>query len=76
MRRRRRCRTLLADMAADAIGLLDVLGIEKAHILGASMGGMIAQTIAINHPQRVLQLTSVMSQPGEIEVGQPLRGGG
>lgn len=62
---------LLADMALDAVGLLDVLGIEKAHILGASMGGMIAQTIAINHPERVVTLTSVMSTPGEIEVGQP-----
>ena len=62
---------LLADMARDAIGLLDALGIEKAHILGASMGGMIAQTVAINHPGRVRTLISVMSTPGEIEVGQP-----
>ncbi|HQZ34454.1 MAG TPA: alpha/beta hydrolase [Ilumatobacteraceae bacterium] len=62
---------LLSDMADDAVGLLDALGIEKAHILGASMGGMIAQTIAIDHPDRVLTLTSVMSTPGEIEVGQP-----
>ena len=62
---------LLSDMADDAIGLLDALGIDRAHILGASMGGMIAQTIAINYPERVLTLTSVMSTPGEIEVGQP-----
>lgn len=62
---------LLSDMAADAVGLLDVLGIDKAHILGASMGGMIAQTIAINSPDRTLSLISVMSTPGEIEVGQP-----
>lgn len=62
---------LLADMALDAIGLLDVLGIAQAHILGASMGGMIAQTVAINHADRVLTLISVMSTPGEIEVGQP-----
>ena len=62
---------LLSDMADDAIGLLDALGIDKAHILGASMGGMIAQTLAINYPERVLTLTSVMSTPGEIEVGQP-----
>jgi len=61
----------LSDMAADAIGLLDVLGIEKAHIMGASMGGMIAQTVAIEHPERVRSLISVMSQPGEVEVGQP-----
>ena len=62
---------LLSDMADDAIGLLDALGINRAHILGASMGGMIAQTIAINYPERVLTLTSVMSTPGEIEVGRP-----
>ncbi|MGB8859038.1 MAG: alpha/beta hydrolase [Ilumatobacteraceae bacterium] len=61
----------LSDMAADAVGLLDVLGIERAHIMGASMGGMIAQTIAIEHPERVRSLISVMSQPGEVEVGQP-----
>jgi pimeloyl-ACP methyl ester carboxylesterase len=61
----------LSHMAADAIGLLDHLGIGRAHIMGASMGGMIAQTIAIEHPARVRSLISVMSQPGEIEVGQP-----
>ena len=61
----------LSDMAADAIGLLDHLGIERAHVLGASMGGMIAQTVAIEHSPRVISLVSVMSQPGEIEVGQP-----
>ena len=62
---------LLADMADDAIGLLDHLGIERAHVMGASMGGMIAQTAAINHPHRLRTLVSVMSQPGELEVGQP-----
>ena len=61
----------LGDMAADAVGLLDHLGIERAHIMGASMGGMIAQTLAINHPDRVRSLISVMSQPGEPDVGQP-----
>jgi pimeloyl-ACP methyl ester carboxylesterase len=61
----------LSDMAADAVGLLDHLGIERAHVMGASMGGMIAQTVAIEHPQRVRSLVSVMSQPGELEVGQP-----
>ena len=61
----------LSDMAADAVGLMDHLGIEKAHILGASMGGMIVQHIAIEHPHRVHSLVSVMSMPGEPEVGQP-----
>jgi pimeloyl-ACP methyl ester carboxylesterase len=61
----------LSEMAADAIGLLDQLNIERAHIMGASMGGMIAQTVAIEHPTRVRSLISIMSQPGEIEVGQP-----
>jgi pimeloyl-ACP methyl ester carboxylesterase len=60
----------LSDMAADAAGLLDYLGIEQAHVLGASMGGMIAQTFAIEYPQRTLSLTSVMSQTGEPEYGQ------
>lgn len=61
----------LSDMAADAVGLLDLLGIEGAHIVGASLGGMIAQVAAVNHPDRVLTLTSMMSQPGDPEVGQP-----
>jgi pimeloyl-ACP methyl ester carboxylesterase len=62
---------LLSDMAADAFGLLDVLGIEQAHVVGASMGGMIAQTMAIEHPERVLTLTSIMSTTGNRDVGQP-----
>jgi pimeloyl-ACP methyl ester carboxylesterase len=61
----------LSDMAADAVGLLDALGIASAHIVGASMGGMIAQTIAIEHPDRVKTLTSIMSTTGERDVGQP-----
>lgn len=54
----------LADMAADGMALLDHLGIERAHIVGASMGGMIAQHIAARYPDRVLSLTSVMSTTG------------
>nr|AKN78217.1 Est16 [uncultured bacterium] len=54
----------LDDMAADAVGLLDALGVKRAHIVGASMGGMIAQLVAINHPDRVLSLTSIMSTTG------------
>lgn len=61
----------LSDMALDAIGLLDHLGIDRAHVMGASMGGMIAQHLAIEHPARVRSLISVMSMPGEPEVGQP-----
>jgi pimeloyl-ACP methyl ester carboxylesterase len=62
---------LLSDMAADAVGLLDELGIDRAHVVGASMGGMIAQTLAIEHPDRVLTLTSIMSHTGEPEFGGP-----
>jgi pimeloyl-ACP methyl ester carboxylesterase len=54
----------LDDMAKDAVGLLDALGIQKAHIVGASMGGMIAQLVAANHPERTLSLTSIMSSTG------------
>jgi pimeloyl-ACP methyl ester carboxylesterase len=60
----------LTDMATDAVGLLDALDIERAHVVGASMGGMIAQTMAIEHPERVATLTSVMSTTGEAKVGQ------
>ncbi|MGH7024853.1 MAG: alpha/beta fold hydrolase [Caulobacteraceae bacterium] len=54
----------LSDMAADAAGVLGALGIERAHIVGASMGGMIAQLVAIEHPERTLSLTSIMSTTG------------
>lgn len=62
---------LLADMADDAIGLLDHLGIDRAHVVGTSMGGMIVQSIALGHPERVLSLTSIMSTTGDPDVGQP-----
>jgi pimeloyl-ACP methyl ester carboxylesterase len=61
----------LSDMAGDAVGLLDQLGIGRAHVVGASMGGMIAQTIAIEHPDRVLSLCSIMSNTGARWSGQP-----
>jgi pimeloyl-ACP methyl ester carboxylesterase len=70
-RDRRAAGYLLADMAGDAVGLLDHLGIERAHVVGASMGGMIAQTIAARHPERVLSLVSIMSNTGGRFRGQP-----
>jgi pimeloyl-ACP methyl ester carboxylesterase len=61
----------LDDMADDAVGLLDHLGVETAHVMGASMGGMIAQTMAARYPQRVLSLVSMMSNTGARWSGQP-----
>lgn len=58
----------LTDMAADAVALLDALGIAKAHIVGASMGGMIAQLVAATYPERTLSLTSIMSTTGNRRV--------
>lgn len=63
----------LWDMASDVIGLLDALGITKAHIVGASMGGMIAQEIAMQYPDRVLSLTSIMSSTGNPKLPQATR---
>ena len=62
---------LLSDMAADAAGLLDALKIDAAHIVGASLGGMVAQQFVIDHPQRTLTLTSIMSTTGNPELPAP-----
>jgi pimeloyl-ACP methyl ester carboxylesterase len=62
---------LLKDMAHDTFGLMDQLEIERAHVAGVSMGGMIGQTMAIERPERVLSLTSIMSTTGERRAGMP-----
>lgn len=61
----------LSDMAADTVGLIDALGFDSVHLVGASMGGMIAQTVAIEYPARVRSLSSMMSTTGNRSVGQP-----
>jgi pimeloyl-ACP methyl ester carboxylesterase len=61
----------LLDMAGDAAGLLEGLGFDRAHVVGVSMGGMIAQALAIAYPERVLTLCSIMSTTGDPEVGTP-----
>jgi pimeloyl-ACP methyl ester carboxylesterase len=60
----------LSDMASDGVNLLTALEVERAHVVGASMGGMVAQRMAIDHPSRILTLTSMMSSTGEPEFGQ------
>jgi pimeloyl-ACP methyl ester carboxylesterase len=71
LRSRRAARYTLADMADDASGLLRELGLAPAHVIGASMGGMIAQTLAARHPDQVRSLTSIMSNTGALTNGQP-----
>jgi pimeloyl-ACP methyl ester carboxylesterase len=71
-RRPRHLAYTLEDMAADPTGLLDALEIDAAHVVGASMGGMIAQELAIRRPERVLSLVSIMSTTGNRWVGQPV----
>ncbi len=61
----------LSDLAADTVGLLDALGLADAHLVGSSLGAMIAQTAAIEHPHRVRSLTSMMATTGDPSVGQP-----
>ncbi len=61
----------LSDMAGDAAGVLDALGIDSAHVVGASLGGMVAQMLAIERAERVRSLASVMSTTGDPAVGRP-----
>ncbi len=64
----------LGDMARDAVAVLDAYGLRAAHLIGASMGGMIGQTVAIDHPDRILTLTSIMSTPGGSSVADAIGG--
>lgn len=61
----------LSDMAGDAVAVLNHLGIEKAHVVGASMGGMIAQLLAVEHPSRVASIVGVMTSPNENDLPRP-----
>jgi pimeloyl-ACP methyl ester carboxylesterase len=70
-RSKKPARYRLSDMAGDAAGLLRELDLAPAHVIGASMGGMIAQTLAAHHPDSVLSLTSIMSNTGNFWTGQP-----
>lgn len=70
-RRRSRRSYTLADMAPDAVGLLDHLRVEAAHVVGVSLGAMIAQSMAVNSPPRVLSLASIMGSTGALTDGQP-----
>ena len=63
----------LSDMASDSLAVLDDLGIARTHVVGVSMGGMIVQTMAIENPERLLTMTSVMSTTGDPDVGQPTK---
>ena len=71
LRNKRAASYTLADMAEDAAGLLHELELGRAHLIGASMGGMIAQTLAARHPRQVRSLVSIMSNTGRLRWGQP-----
>jgi pimeloyl-ACP methyl ester carboxylesterase len=71
LRRRATVAYLLSDMATDTVGLMDHLGMDSAHVAGISMGGMIGQTLAIEHPDRIRSLVSMHSTTGSRRVGQP-----
>jgi pimeloyl-ACP methyl ester carboxylesterase len=71
VRSKKPARYRLSDMADDAAGLLRELDLAPAHVIGASMGGMIAQTLAVRHPDSVLSLTSIMSNTGSVLTGRP-----